>query len=101
MSSTPVIPVPPLTERPPGAATRRRPGALAAGLLLLAVATLPALVVRPDPANPPFQDLDDRLLDAGAGAGLVAWWLCAPALARESARDRRGAGAPAPTPAVP
>lgn len=40
---------------------------------------------------------------AGAGTGLVAWWLCAPALARESVRDRRGAaaGAPAVTPALP
>ncbi|MFI5980244.1 phosphatase PAP2 family protein [Streptomyces sp. NPDC051555] len=37
---------------------------------------------------------------AGAGAGLLAWWLCAPALAREAARvrDRRGAATRAPGP---
>ncbi|MFJ6795156.1 phosphatase PAP2 family protein [Streptomyces sp. NPDC091268] len=46
---------------------------------------------------------------AGAGAGLLAWWLCAPALAREARADRvrgrRGAAAlasePAPEPVRP
>jgi undecaprenyl-diphosphatase len=40
---------------------------------------------------------------AGAGAGLLAWWLCAPALARESLRERLGAAATTPVaaPAVP
>ncbi|MEU9863631.1 phosphatase PAP2 family protein [Streptomyces sp. NPDC047971] len=63
MSSNPVTPSP-LAERPPAdaATQRRRPGVLVAGLLLLAVAVLPALVVRPNPANPPFQRLDDRWL---------------------------------------
>ncbi|MET9697838.1 phosphatase PAP2 family protein [Streptomyces sp. NPDC006529] len=40
---------------------------------------------------------------AGAGAGLLAWWLCAPALAREAARvsNRRGpAGGTGAAPAV-
>ncbi|MFD8983680.1 phosphatase PAP2 family protein [Streptomyces sp. NPDC059564] len=233
----------PLPQNP---AAGRRPGVLAAGLVLLALATLPVLAVQPDPADPPFQGLDDRWLSwmggphegpyavlaavlnwfggplgavvplalllflllrrrwasagfllcvylagnvlvvqglkhlvdrprpahplvrvdhgsfpsghaagaallvvlvgallvpaarrrawwpggavftlammwsrtwlhahwltdtvagaaAGAGAGLVAWWLCAPALARESVRDRRGAAASAPAvaPALP
>ncbi|MCX4985770.1 phosphatase PAP2 family protein [Streptomyces sp. NBC_00572] len=79
MSTPPVIPSPPperppltetpsgtdrlsRTDRPPEAGSARRPGVLAAGLLLLTVATLPAFVVRADPANPPFQDLDDQWL---------------------------------------
>ncbi|MFB7097958.1 phosphatase PAP2 family protein [Streptomyces virginiae] len=44
----------------PGAPRRR--GLLVAGLLLLAGAVLPALVVRSDVADPPFQGLDDRWL---------------------------------------
>ncbi|MER7953784.1 phosphatase PAP2 family protein [Streptomyces sp. NPDC096030] len=63
MSTNTVTPSP-HSERPPRTEARaaRRPGVLAAGLLLLGLATLPALVVRPDPVNPPFQDLDDRWL---------------------------------------
>ncbi|MGW7433460.1 phosphatase PAP2 family protein [Streptomyces sp. NPDC054861] len=59
--STQPAPPPPPTARPTGAAARR-PGVLAAGLLLLTLATLPAFAVRPDPADPPFQALDDRWL---------------------------------------
>ncbi|MEU6947860.1 phosphatase PAP2 family protein [Streptomyces sp. NPDC046316] len=73
MSIHPVLPSPhserpPLAERPSGtgrppeAGSARRPGVLVAGLLLLGVATLPALAIRPDPADPPFQDLDDQWL---------------------------------------
>ncbi|WP_051778936.1 phosphatase PAP2 family protein [Streptomyces sp. NRRL S-241] len=40
----------------------RSRGVLTAGLLLLAAAVLPALVVRSDVADPPFQALDDRWL---------------------------------------
>ncbi|MFD9261663.1 phosphatase PAP2 family protein, partial [Streptomyces sp. NPDC059538] len=40
----------------------RSRGVLTAGLLLLAAAVLPALVVRSDAADPPFQALDDRWL---------------------------------------
>ncbi|MET9610653.1 phosphatase PAP2 family protein [Streptomyces sp. NPDC006512] len=38
---------------------------------------------------------------AGAGAGLLAWWLCGPALHRERVRvhDRRGAAVGTPEPA--
>ncbi|MFG2976576.1 phosphatase PAP2 family protein [Streptomyces sp. NPDC048331] len=40
----------------------RRRGVLVVGLLLLAAAVLPALVVRSDVTDPPFQGLDDRWL---------------------------------------
>ncbi len=40
----------------------RSRGVLTAGLLLLGAAVLPALVVRSDVADPPFQGLDDRWL---------------------------------------
>ncbi|PWK66716.1 undecaprenyl-diphosphatase [Streptomyces sp. CG 926] len=43
-------------------AVPRRRGVLVAGLLLLAGAVLPALVVRSDVADPPFQSLDERWL---------------------------------------
>ncbi|MEU9029462.1 hypothetical protein AB0D46_18450 [Streptomyces sp. NPDC048383] len=60
---------------------------------------------RPRPVNPPVC-VNHRLTDtaagaaAGAGVGLLAWWLCAPALLRERARvhDRRGAAAHTPDP---
>lgn len=54
--------------RSAGSGRRAEPGAprrralLVAGLLLLAGAVLPALVVRSDVADPPFQGLDDRWL---------------------------------------
>ncbi|MEU9374393.1 phosphatase PAP2 family protein [Streptomyces sp. NPDC048255] len=40
---------------------------------------------------------------AGTGAGLLAWWLCGPALARERERvhDRRGAAVDSPDPVPP
>ncbi|GAA2617600.1 MULTISPECIES: phosphatase PAP2 family protein [Streptomyces] len=44
------------TGAPPGR------GVLVTGLLLLGAAVLPALVVRSDVAEPPFQELDDRWL---------------------------------------
>ncbi|WP_330294563.1 phosphatase PAP2 family protein [Streptomyces sp. NBC_00503] len=37
---------------------------------------------------------------AGAGAGLIAWWICAPALAREARRIARPAKAVEPEPAT-
>ncbi|WP_329274650.1 phosphatase PAP2 family protein [Streptomyces sp. NBC_00691] len=52
----------PSSGRSPEAGSARRPGVLAAGLLLLGSAALPAFVVRTDPANPPFQGLDDQWL---------------------------------------
>ncbi|MFD3465473.1 phosphatase PAP2 family protein [Streptomyces sp. NPDC058682] len=45
-----------------GAGASRRRGVLGAGLLLLGAAVLPALVVRADTVDPPFQELDDRWL---------------------------------------
>ncbi|MBT2404246.1 phosphatase PAP2 family protein [Streptomyces sp. ISL-87] len=60
MSRNPVA-SPPVAPGPPDAHPRR-PGVLAAGLLLLGAAVLPALVVRHDPANPPFQGMDERWL---------------------------------------
>ncbi|MCT4351731.1 phosphatase PAP2 family protein [Streptomyces sp. Je 1-79] len=62
MSRNPVTPSP-VAERPTEAVpSSRRPGVLVAALLLLGVSVLPAFAIRPDPANPPFQGLDDQWL---------------------------------------
>ncbi|MEV7728844.1 phosphatase PAP2 family protein [Streptomyces sp. NPDC087917] len=72
MAGRPVAPpsVPPVA----GEAARRRPGILTAGLLLLGFPAALALIVRRDPADPPFQGLDDRWLSwmGGPHEGLYA-----------------------------
>ncbi|WP_328863629.1 phosphatase PAP2 family protein [Streptomyces virginiae] len=50
------------TGRRPATGAPRGRGLLVAGLLLLGAAVAPALVVRSDVADPPFQGLDDRWL---------------------------------------
>ncbi|MFI1650875.1 phosphatase PAP2 family protein [Streptomyces avidinii] len=50
------------TDRRAGSGAPRSRGVLIAGLLLLGASVLPALVVRSDVADPPFQGLDDHWL---------------------------------------
>ncbi|MDT9688913.1 phosphatase PAP2 family protein [Streptomyces sp. P9(2023)] len=80
MSRNPVTPSP-AAERPTEAvASARRPGVLVAALLLLGVSALPALAIRPDPANPPFQGLDDQWLAWMGGPHDGLYWIPAAVL---------------------
>ncbi|MER5733630.1 phosphatase PAP2 family protein [Streptomyces sp. NPDC002138] len=75
--SAPATAVAPSAADPeaPGGAAPRRPGVLTAGLLLLGVPAALALVVRQDPASPPFQGVDDRWLTwmGGPHEGAYGW----------------------------